>query len=81
MGWLRKPFGGAKADATPAEAAPSGFSSAVAEPQAKPEAADERQGWMDRLKAGLRKTGSSIATVFTGTRSTMPCMKSWKTRC
>jgi fused signal recognition particle receptor len=27
-----------------------------------------RQGWMDRLKAGLRKTGSSITTVFTGTR-------------
>jgi fused signal recognition particle receptor len=28
----------------------------------------ERQGWLDRLKAGLRKTGSGIATVFTGTR-------------
>ncbi|MFP5467714.1 MAG: signal recognition particle-docking protein FtsY [Gammaproteobacteria bacterium] len=27
-----------------------------------------RQGWLDRLKSGLRKTGSSIATVFTGTR-------------
>jgi fused signal recognition particle receptor len=27
-----------------------------------------RQGWLDRLKAGLRKTGSNIATVFTGTR-------------
>ncbi len=27
-----------------------------------------RQGWLDKLKAGLRKTGSSIATVFTGTR-------------
>jgi fused signal recognition particle receptor len=27
-----------------------------------------RQGWLDRLKAGLRKTGSSITTVFTGTR-------------
>ena len=26
-----------------------------------------RQGWLDKLKAGLRKTGSSIATVFTGT--------------
>ena len=25
-----------------------------------------RQGWMDKLKAGLRKTGSSIAGVFTG---------------
>ncbi len=28
----------------------------------------QRQGWLDRLKAGLRKTGSSITTVFTGTR-------------
>ena len=30
--------------------------------------APERQGWLGRLKAGLRKTGSSIATVFTGTQ-------------
>jgi fused signal recognition particle receptor len=28
----------------------------------------DRQGWLNRLKAGLRKTGSSIATVFTGTQ-------------
>jgi fused signal recognition particle receptor len=28
--------------------------------------APERQGWMDRLTAGLRKTGSSISIVFTG---------------
>ncbi len=28
----------------------------------------ERTGWLNRLKAGLRKTGSSIATVFTGTQ-------------
>jgi fused signal recognition particle receptor len=27
-----------------------------------------RSGWIDRLKVGLRKTGSSITTVFTGTR-------------
>jgi fused signal recognition particle receptor len=27
-----------------------------------------RQGWISRLQSGLRKTGSSIATVFTGTR-------------
>jgi len=32
------------------------------------EAAPPRQGWLDKLKAGLRKTGSSIATVFTGTQ-------------
>ncbi len=35
---------------------------------AQPPAAPERTGWLDRLKAGLRKTGSSIATVFTGTQ-------------
>ncbi|MFZ3125959.1 MAG: signal recognition particle-docking protein FtsY [Acidovorax sp.] len=28
----------------------------------------ERTGWLNRLKAGLRKTGASIATVFTGTQ-------------
>lgn len=27
-----------------------------------------RAGWLDRLKSGLRKTGNSITTVFTGTR-------------
>lgn len=27
-----------------------------------------RQSWLDRLKSGLRKTGASITTVFTGTR-------------
>ena len=28
----------------------------------------ERQGWLQRLTQGLRKTGGSIAAVFTGTR-------------
>ncbi len=27
-----------------------------------------RKGWLDKLKLGLRKTGSSLATVFTGTQ-------------
>ena len=36
---------------------------AVDEPTAAP-----RTSWLDKLKAGLRKTGSSIATVFTGTQ-------------
>ena len=31
-------------------------------------AAPARQSWMERLKNGLRKTGASIATVFTGTQ-------------
>ncbi|KRB42203.1 signal recognition particle-docking protein FtsY [Acidovorax sp. Root70] len=35
---------------------------------APPAPAPERKGWLDRLKAGLRKTGTSIATVFTGTQ-------------
>ena len=34
---------------------------------AQPPAA-ERKSWLDKLKTGLRKTGSSIATVFTGTQ-------------
>ena len=38
------------------------------EPSAKPEMAQARQGWMQRLTQGLRKTGSSIASVFTGTK-------------
>jgi len=30
--------------------------------------APARQSWLDKLKSGLRKTGSSITTVFTGTQ-------------
>ncbi len=37
-----------------------------AEPAPKPHV--PRQGWLQRLSAGLRKTGGSIATVFTGTK-------------
>jgi len=60
---------------TPAAAAvPTAMPSApmvvvvIPPPDAAPPAAAPRTGWMDKLKAGLRKTGSSIATVFTGTR-------------
>ena len=35
---------------------------------ATPAAPLERQGWLRKLQAGLRKTGSSISTVFTGSR-------------
>ena len=74
MGWLRKSFGAAPADReAPADqeapALPATTDSTpptVALPTPKPEG--ERQGWMQRLKSGLRKTGSSIATVFTGTQ-------------
>jgi fused signal recognition particle receptor len=51
---------------------PSAESAAPAAPVATPveAAAPEapRQGWMARLSAGLKKTGSGIAQVFTGTR-------------
>ena len=33
-----------------------------------PATAINRSSWLDKLKKGLRKTGSSIATVFTGTQ-------------
>ncbi|MBN9329135.1 MAG: signal recognition particle-docking protein FtsY [Comamonas sp. SCN 67-35] len=36
--------------------------------EAAPPAAPERKGWLTRLSAGLRKTGSSITGVFTGTK-------------
>jgi fused signal recognition particle receptor len=35
---------------------------------AAPPVPEPRKGWLDKLKAGLRKTGASIATVFTGTQ-------------
>lgn len=66
--WWRKPFGGgATAKAGDDQPATQDFVAAP-EPTAKPQAPDSRQSWMERLKAGLRKTGSSIATVFTGTQ-------------
>lgn len=46
-------------------AAPTALPTAL--PGTQPPATD-RKGWFDRLKSGLRKTGSSITTVFTGTR-------------
>ena len=41
---------------------------APAEPEAAPAPVVERRSWLDKLRAGLRKTGSSIAQVFTGTQ-------------
>jgi fused signal recognition particle receptor len=57
--WFKK-----KSPETPAEAA----AAPVPPPVVAPAIAPVRQSWMDKLKAGLRKTGGSIATVFTGTR-------------
>ncbi|MCW5653363.1 signal recognition particle-docking protein FtsY [Hydrogenophaga sp.] len=50
----------------PADPAPTAVAAAPA--PAANETPATRQGWLDRLKAGLRKTGSGIATVFTGTQ-------------
>ena len=59
MAWLRKSFGAGAGE--PAPAAP--------EPTAKPlPLGSARQHWVERLKTGLKKTGTSIATVFTGTQ-------------
>jgi fused signal recognition particle receptor len=52
---------------TPETAAPAAVAFPVATP-APSAPMPERKGWLDKLKAGLRKTGSSIATVFTGTQ-------------
>ena len=76
--FFRKKSSTPATDASPATAA-APVSIATALPQAQAQAqADSvlaqatlpapRQGWLDKLKAGLRKTGSSIATVFTGTQ-------------
>ncbi|MEO3693198.1 signal recognition particle-docking protein FtsY [Roseateles paludis] len=53
-------------------AAPTAASFAPVMPAAASGAAAQaeapRKGWLDRLRSGLRKTGSSIAQVFTGTQ-------------
>ncbi|AKJ27733.1 cell division protein FtsY [Caldimonas brevitalea] len=36
--------------------------------EAEAPSAESRRSWLDKLKAGLRKTGSSITQVFTGTQ-------------
>jgi fused signal recognition particle receptor len=56
-GWLRNPFAAKPAPTIAAVTAE------VPETSTPP-----RAGWIDKLKTGLRKTGSSIATVFTGTQ-------------
>jgi fused signal recognition particle receptor len=50
---------------TPAPAEPP----AAGLPASVPAAVEEpRRGWLDKLRSGLRKTGSGITQVFTGTR-------------
>ncbi|MFO1228194.1 MAG: signal recognition particle-docking protein FtsY [Roseateles sp.] len=54
----------------PVAAATSAAAAPVAQSPASGPAAEvdlaPRKGWLDRLRSGLRKTGSSIAQVFTG---------------
>jgi len=55
----------------PAPAAGGLIGSALVTPIAMPvpgAVAPERERWLSKLQAGLRKTGSSISTVFTGSR-------------
>ncbi|WP_290877357.1 signal recognition particle-docking protein FtsY, partial [Aquabacterium sp.] len=57
----------------PAPAAPLATFKAAAPaetvaPVPPPAPAPERRSWLDKLRNGLRKTGSSIAQVFTGTQ-------------
>ncbi len=56
--WLRNPFANKTSVPDPAPAAV---------PAVAAEAAT-RQTWLNKLSNGLRKTGSSISTVFTGTK-------------
>ncbi|MFG6429074.1 signal recognition particle-docking protein FtsY [Roseateles sp. LYH14W] len=80
-GWVTKPASPAPvpppvavpapvvAPAAPLPARPTAPPPPASEPEPEPEpVAAPRQGWLDRLRAGLRKTGSSIAGVFTGTK-------------
>ena len=57
-------------DVAPTTVAATAPAATETAPEAAPASTAQapRQGWLDRLKAGLRKTGSSIATVFTGTQ-------------
>jgi fused signal recognition particle receptor len=64
----KKPAVPAEPVATPPSAAPAASPAPMATATAPtvPEAPPERAGWLDKLRGGLRKTGGSIARVFTG---------------
>jgi fused signal recognition particle receptor len=61
-----------KSPASTAVSLPSASAGALAAPETQALAPDsgpsDRPSWVQRLTAGLRKTGASITTVFTGTR-------------
>ena len=65
-GWREKlGFGAGKPAAPPA---PEPMLEPAAEAAAPDEPAAERRSWFDKLRQGLRKTGTGIAQVFTGTQ-------------
>ena len=76
LGRLRQMFGASKpampdAPAQPPAPAPVSATPVAASAPTLPDAdapSAERASWLGRLKAGLRKTSSNIATVFTGTQ-------------
>ncbi len=47
---------------------PQGISTMPTAVDTLPGVVPERRSWMEKLKLGLKKTGSTIATVFTGTK-------------
>ena len=53
--------------AAPTASPPAGSPTFASEPVSAPPPVN-RQSWLDKLRNGLRKTGSSIAQVFTGTQ-------------
>ncbi len=79
--FFKKKFGGGGAAATPTPAIEPTLQPAAAPESRQPDsvpaelvvqppapAVAPRQTWLDKLRQGLRKTGSSIAQVFTGTQ-------------
>ena len=57
-----------KKSAQPEQVAPAPKAVALGPPVTAGAALAERRGWFDKLRSGLRKTGSSLAQVFTGTQ-------------
>jgi fused signal recognition particle receptor len=58
----------APAPAVPPAAAVPAVAQAPAVPPVVAAVPPERKGWLDKLRTGLRKTGTGIAQVFTGTQ-------------
>ena len=57
-----------KKKVAPAPVATETAAAPAQDPHAEPTEPAERRGWLDKLRQGLRRTGSGIAQVFTGTR-------------